>query len=577
MNIEGLTLSLLTKQLNSQLLGSKIYKVFMPTPSSLLLLVKREKDTLPVFADMSSFGPIIYIPKALPENPDVPPSFCMLLRKHLEEGRINKITQSGLDRIITFEIDLLGASSKIITKKLIFELTGSTNNIILTQDNNIIDSLKHIGSQQSSYRTVLPGREYTAPPQQNGCSLLEDTADCIIEQTLKIPAANIKKAFISATVGIGNFTADELLSYADILPQQIALEPAQKENLAQQLEYLKSKLINETAVYALISKTNQVKTILPLKPQTLAEGFSCREFADINEAIIFAAELKPIQLPQKELLQKSVTAEISKQQKKLSALENDLQQANNAEEQKIIADTIMANIYQLKKGQTAAQLINIYDGETLNISLSPLLTPVENAQSYYKKYNKYKRAQTEIITQINTATDFLAYLASLDISLMTADTKDEIEEIAQEMTSAGLIRENRKKSKAGMHKSKPLHIKLNEHTDIYIGKNNKQNDYVTFTLGAPKDFWLHTKDIPGSHVVLKTTLPEPEEADLNIAVQLAAYFSKARSGSNIPVDCTYRKYVKKPSGSKPGFVIFTNQKTYYTTPNEAVLKPLLKE
>lgn len=576
MNIEGLTLSLLTRQLNSQLLGSKIYKVFMPTPTSLLLMVKRERDTLPVFADMSAFGPIIYLPDSLPENPDVPPSFCMLLRKHLEEGRINKITQSGLDRIITFEIDLLGASSKIITKKLIFELTGSTNNIILTQDDLIIDSLKHIGSQQSSYRTILPGKEYTVPPQQNGCNLLNDEADTIIEKVLQTPAANIKKALIAATVGIGNFTADELLHAADILPQQIALEPAQKDNLSRQLTILKNKLAEHENVYALITKTNQVKTILPLEPKTFSEDFSCRAFADINEAITFAASLKPVQLPQKEILQKLTAAEISKQQKKLSALENDLQQANNAEEQKVIADTVMANIYQLQKGQTSAQLINIYDGTELNITLSPLLTPVENAQAYYKKYNKYKRAQTEIITQIDTATDFLSYLETLDISLLTADTKDEIEEIALEMASAGLLKENRKKQKS-MHKSKPLHIRLNEHTDIYIGKNNKQNDHVTFTIGAPKDFWLHTKDIPGSHVILKTTLPEPDAADLHTAAQLAAYFSKARSGSNVPVDCTYRKYVKKPSGSKPGFVIFTNQKTYYITPDEAVLKPLLQE
>lgn len=577
MNIEGLTLSLLTKYLNKELLGSKIYKISMPTPSSLLLSLKREKDTLPLLIDLSSFGPIMYVPKHVPPNPDTPPSFCMLLRKHLEDGRINRITQSGLDRIITLEIDLLGASSKIITKKLIIELTGNNNNIILTQDDIIIDCMKHVGRQQSSYRSILPGKEYVSPPPQSGCNILNDSADNLVRTLRQTPAANIKKAFIAATVGIGNFTADEILSAADILPQQITLNEMQIKNLTAQITSSQNKILHEETVFALISRTNQVKTILPLAPQLVPEGFSIQQFNDINEAIVFAATLKPIQLPQKEQLQKIVSAETAKQQKKAAALQKDLKAANNAETQKIIADTIMANIYQLQKGQDSAQLLNIYDGSTITVQLSPMLTPVENAQSYYKKYNKYKRAQAEITSQIKITEELLAYLASLDISLTTANTKNEVEEIAAEMAAAKLLKTTKKKIKGAISRSKPLHISLNGSTDIYIGKNNKQNDFVTFSVGAPKDLWLHTKDIPGSHIILKTTLPEPADEDINIAVQLAAYFSKARGDSNIPVDCTYRKYVKKPSGSKPGFVIFTNQKTYYTTPDDKIVKNLIKE
>ena len=167
-------------------------------------------------------------------------------------------------------------------------------------------------------------------------------------------------------------------------------------------------------------------------------------------------------------------------------------------------------------------------------------------------------------------------MASLDSSLMTAVTKNEIEEIRQEMIAADLIKEIGKKKKSMAQKSMPLHIKLSEEADIYIGKNNKQNDYVTFTIGGPKDLWFHTKDIPGSHLILKTSLPEYRQEDIDLAVQLAAYFSKARNGSNVPVDCVQRRYVKKPAGSKPGFVIFTNQKTYYTTPDEARLQKLLE-
>lgn len=579
MNLEGLTLKLVTDTLSRELLNSKIYKVFMPNPHALLLLVRRTRDTNALLADMNGGSPALYIPEQLPENSETPPTFCMLLRKHLEEGRITRITQSGLDRIITLEIDMLGASSKIITKKLIFELTGKNSNIILTQDDIIIDSLKHVGAAQSSYRAIQPGKPYVAPPPQSGLNLLTAAPADIVQAANAVPAASFLKAFIGATTGIGKATAQELLQAADIVPQEVRLDNASCTALADVIAKLQSRLNaaeQEQPVYALISRTNQVKTILTLPPQLLEQGMHAREFANINSAINFAMSLKPIQLPQHEQLQKLVTGEIAKHKKKLAALEQDLAHAENAEEQRMLADTIMANIYQLRKGQTQAELINIYDGESVTVQLSPILSPTENAQAYYKRYNKYKRAQSEVALQITATEEMLQYLASLDSSLLTATRKSEIEEIRQEMIAADLIKVVGKKKKSALQKSQPLHIRLSEDTDLYIGKNNRQNDYVTFSIGGPRDLWFHTKDIPGSHIILKTTLPEAREEDIALAVELAAYFSKAREGSSVPVDCVQRRYVKKPSGSKPGFVIFTNQKTYYATPDAQKLEKYLK-
>lgn len=576
MNLEGLTLKLLTDYLNKNLLGSKIYKISMPTPHSLLLLVKRERSTAAVLADLGGCGPVIYLPDKLPENPDTPPAFCMLLRKHLEEGRINRIIQSGLDRVITFEVDMLGASSKIITKKIVFELTGKNSNIILVQDNIILDALRHVNAQQSSYRTILPGKEYVSPPPQEGLNLLESDPAAITEQITAIPAANILKALISGTTGIGKSTALALLQTADILPNQVALENAEKNNLTKQITLLQHNMQHQEKVYAVIGKTNQVKTLLVMPPVQPEAGTHIKEFTCINDAVNFAAALKPIQLPKHEQLQKITTAEISRQKKKLLVLQNDLDKAQNAEEQKIYADTLMANIYQIKKGQAKASLYNIYDNSLVEIALSPELTAVENAQAYYKRYNKYKRAQTELCQQIIATEDLLQYLGSIEASLLTAVTKTEIEEISQELTAAGLIRDNKKKNKLSAAKPQPLQLRISDDSTVYIGKNNRQNDYVTFTIGGPNDLWFHTKDIPGSHVILKTSLPQPTEQDIDIAVQLAAYFSKARSSSNIPVDCTQRRFVKKPSGSKPGFVIFTNQKTYFTTPDETKINQILE-
>lgn len=578
MNLEGLTLKLVNDHLKEELLGGKIYRVFMPTPHSLLLMIKRDRDTTALLAELNGGSPALYIPKQLPENPDVPPAFCMLLRKHLEEGRITAIKQQDLDRIITLEIDMLGASSKIITKKLIFELTGKNSNIILEQEGIIIDSIKHIGASQSSYRLILPGKEYVAPPPQSGLNPLTANPMELVRIANAAPAATFFKGFIANTVGLGKYTASELLTAADIIINQVKLEPAEEKALAATISNLQERLNGNgpKPAYAIIGRTNQVKTILTLQPQILETGASVKEFSNINDAICYAMSLKPIQLPQHEQLQKLVSAETAKLEKKLQALTKDLNNAQDAEAQRMLADTIMANIYQIKKGQTSADLINIYDGEPVTVSLSPILSPTENAQAYYKRYNKYKRAQVEVQLQMEAAKEMLQYLASLDSSLMTAVTKAEVEEIRQEMIASDLIKEIGKKKKSLAQKSMPLHIKLNDEADLYIGKNNKQNDYVTFTMGGPRDLWFHTKDIPGSHLILKTTLPEYRQSDIDIAVQLAAYFSKARSGSNIPVDCVQRRYVKKPAGSKPGFVIFTNQKTYYTTPDETLINKLLE-
>ena len=577
MNLEGITLKLVTDHLNRELLGSKIYRVYMPNPHTVLLLVRRKSDTSALVADLNGGSPALYVPEKLPENPETPPSFCMLLRKHLEEGRITKIYQSDLDRIITLEIDMLGQSSKIITKKLVCELTGKNSNLILTQDGMIIDSLKHVGAAQSSYRSILPGKEYVAPPPQSGLNLLTADPAEIVRAAGNLPSATFAKAFVSATTGVGKATAGELLAAADILPQTVRLEPAEASALAQRIAELQQRLQGEAAVpvYALVSPTNQVKTILVLPPTELASGLSVRQFSDINSAINFAVSLTPIQLPQHEQLQKLVSAESAKLTRKLQALREDLLHAEDAEGQRMLADTLMANLYQLRKGHTSAELVNIYDGTPVTIKLNPVLSPTDNAQAYYKRYNKFKRAQSEVRQQLEATESALAYLASLDASLMTATTKNEIEEIRQEMVAQGLLKEMGKKKKTPLQKSQPLHIKLREGVDLYIGKNNKQNDYVTFTIGGPRDLWLHTKDIPGSHIIMKAAAPQ--EGDIALAVELAAYFSKARSGSNVPVDCVERRYVKKPAGAKPGFVIFTNQRTYYATPEEQRLAPYLQQ
>ena len=236
----------------------------------------------------------------------------------------------------------------------------------------------------------------------------------------------------------------------------------------------------------------------------------------------------------------------------------------------------MAALYQIEKSALSCMIPNIYDGTPLQVELSPLLTPAENAQKYYKKYNKLKRAQKEVAMQLSEAEDLLAYLESVEESLNFSSTRLETDEIREELQKAGIVPASKKKRPSPI-KSKPVKIAFSDKTVIFIGRNNRQNDEVTFKIGARNDLWLHTQKIPGSHVLVKSLLPEPEPEALQTAIQLAAWFSKARGGSQIPVDCVLRSNVKKPAGSRPGFVIFTNQKTYYTTPDENYIKTLLQK
>ena len=574
MNLEGITINVLTAELQKRLLGGKIYKIFMPNRNCLLLLIKTESTTLSLAADFSGGSPYLYLPEKTPERPDTPPAFCMLLRKHLEEGRITKIEQSGLDRVITIEISSIGSARQIIAKQLIFELTGKNANIIFTAEGVILDSLKHVNKAQSSYRQILPGLPYLTPPPQNGLNILTVAPADIVSAAQNLPLAPAK-ALIAATTGIGQYTAAQLLKAAGI-----EIDDNNAAQLANAIAALQQKVSEVKAgaapVYAVVTRTNNVKTVLPFKPVQLVESETVKEFANLNSAVDFAQSLAPVQLPEQEVLTKTVTAETEKLIKKATVLREELAAAEDAEQQRIIADTLMANLYRIRKGSSEITVENIYDGTPLTVALAPDLTANENAQKYYKRYNKLKRAQTEIKEQLKLTEEAVEYLGSIDVALKLVQTRAEVAEIKTELATAGFITIKNTKNKMPQAKSTPTVIKLSADTTLYFGKNNKQNDYVTFSVGSGNDLWFHTKNIPGSHVILKTTLPVPEDNDIQTAANLAAYFSKARGGSKVPVDSTLRKFVKKPGGAKPGFVIYTNQTTYYVTPDEEQIQKLLK-
>ena len=579
MNLEGIALYALTDYLKREITGSRIYKIGMPSAHVVYFSLRREYDTIHLIMDVNGGSPSVRIAAAAPGNPQEPPAFCMLLRKHLEEGKITQVRQYGLDRVIELEISLLGRTGRIIIKQIIIELTGKNANLVFAEDGKILDSIKHINPLMNSVRVIQPGYAYNPPPPQTGLNILTAVPEEIVEAIPDEVTGSLWKQLVNVTTGIGKASALQLLSAARIPLSATYLTPMDRNHLVSAITDLQANVTANPAAQpatALITGSNQCQTVFPFPIAYIPEGCRPETFPGMNDALCHAARLQPVQLPEQELLQKTVLSELRKTEKKISALEHDLSLSNDADTFRIIADSLMAALYQIQKGASSCSVPNIYDGTLLQVALSPVLTPAENAQKYYKKYNKLKRAQEEIAIHLAEATDMRTWLESVDESLRLATTRQETEEIKEELQTAGILPVPKRKPHAS-GKSSPLQIVFSESTRIYIGKNNRQNEEVTFRIATGSDLWLHVQKIPGSHVVIKTTLPEPEPEALDAAVRLAAYFSKARGGSRVPVDCVPRRFVKKPPGARPGFVIFTNQKTFYTTPDEAFIKNLLEK
>ena len=290
MNLEGITLNILTKNLQTAPIGGKTAKIFMPTPASLLLVVRNGKDTMSLLADFSGDSPLLYLPDNIPENPDKPPAFCMLLRKHLEDGRISKIEQLGLDRIISMEIDTIGPAKQIVTKKLIFELTGRNSNIIFAENEVVLDALKHISKNMCSFRQILPNQVYNTPPEQNGASFIYADPSAIVENIINQPSKNVLQSIISTTTGIGKFTALEILYRNDINLDTVNF-PVEKTNrfiqeLTDMQNNVKDHIVKKLPVYGILTQTNRMNTIVLTKPLHLDKTkFLIREFPDLNTAV----------------------------------------------------------------------------------------------------------------------------------------------------------------------------------------------------------------------------------------------------------------------------------------------------
>jgi predicted ribosome quality control (RQC) complex YloA/Tae2 family protein len=569
MSFDGVVTRAITEELKQNILGGRISKIYQPYKQELLIQIRANGQTFKLLISANPSYSRLHFTNEAYDNPSEPPMFCMLLRKHLEGNVITSIDQLDMERIIYIETRGRNELGDETVKRLIIEIMGKHSNIVLVEkDRNVIlDSIKHISPAVNRHRTILPGYEYMSPPAQEKFNPLTIDEDMFLKK-LDFNAGKLANQIVGAFSGISPLLAAEVVHQAGVNG---------KKALAQSFFSLIEKINQHTFQPSImIGKEKEYFYALPLWHL----GGEIKKFNTTSELLdrfYYGKAERDRVRQQGHDLERFIRNEKEKNDKKLVKLGKTLQDAGKAKEYQLLGELLTANMFKLKKGLKSIEVENYYDESNsyITIALNPLKSPSENAQSYYLKYQKAKKSVHFVLEQIEKAKEEKSYFESLLQQMETASPKD-IQEIREELEEEGYVKAKQKK---GNKKNKPQKPILEEYTSstgetILVGKNNKQNDYLTNKIAHREEWWFHTKDIPGSHVVIKQT--DPDESSVLEAANLAAYFSKARNSSSVPVDYTKVKYVKKPNGSKPGFVIYDNQQTVYVTPNEDLVLQLKK-
>jgi predicted ribosome quality control (RQC) complex YloA/Tae2 family protein len=569
MAFDGIMTRAVTNELHEKLATGRIMKIYQPTDTDIVMQVRTRNGNVRLLLSASLSFPRIHLTNASYQNPLEAPMFCMLLRKYCEGAIIERIYQVDMERIVHIDIrgrDELGDDR---TKRIVLEIMGRHSNLILVdpQSGAIHDGLHHVTPAVSRYRVVLPGRPYVAPPPQHKLHPLTATKDDFFRR-IQLNEGKIAKQIVASFEGISPLIANEIVHRAG-LPTQNALWNAFSEVMG---------LVRQHAYTPMLIHTEK-KEYFSVIPLTHLSAPDNETFTSVSECLeTFYHEKAERDTVKQRIhdLARLVTNERNKNAKKIEKLQETKKQAEDARKYQVFGELITANIYQITRGQTEANVINYYEEESpsITIPLDPTLTPSENAQAYFKRYTKAKNSLAVVDDQIAAAEEEVRYLDTVLQQIEDASLAD-IEEIREELTEQGYLRARPSKLK----KTKPKNPVLERYTSsegvtIYVGKNNKQNDYLTNRLAASTDTWLHTKDIPGSHVVIRGD--NFGEATLSEAATLAAYYSKARQSSQVPVDYTLIRNVKKPKGAKPGFVTYEQQKTLFVTPNDEIIRALIK-
>ena len=565
MNLDGLTMSVLAKELNERLQTGQIQKLYQIDKTTLLFKIRALNDDQNLIITVGA-TPAMYLSKPLQDLPKEPSSLCMFLRKHIEGSRIVKVEQINGDRIMCIQTDKLEMDGSITSTFIYVELMGKYSNCIFVQDGVILESLIHVSPLMNRERSISPKLHYELPPNANRVSLMDFDYDEIKNLLTSFGDGTVQQSIRAIFNGFGKPLLDEVLLTANLSGNEIIsdLIPTQVDALAKALYELKIKLNESNGLLTLINDNNKKAhaTFILQNYKVL------KEYSTISEALEESIHnTKSIHTADKEL-EKILTAAIKKEEGRHQKIKDELDDTNKMDIYKLYGDILMINAHLQVQYEPSIQLPNLLseDGELLTIPLKPNLTIVENGQWYYKLYTKLKNRMVSGEYQLNASTTKLEYLKSILYSISLATTRESLEEIRKECMDAGIIKKSKKPLSYKLGKSNYIHLTIDE-GEIFIGRNNQQNEYLTHRFAKPTDIWFHTQDIQGSHLILRLNV-EPDDMILSKVAQYAAYFSKARETSKVPVDYTYIKNIKKPPGSPLGFVIFSTHQTMIVEPKK---------
>lgn len=559
MAFDGITISGIVKELNDTILNGRIYKIAQPETDELLITIKTPSGQKRLSISASASLPLIFLTEENKPSPMTAPNFCMLLRKYIGNGRIVAITQPSLERIIQFDIEHLDELGDICRKRLIVEIMGKHSNIIFCNDKEmILDSIKHVSAQMSSVREVLPGRDYFIPETTNKLNPLTVKEEEFKEVLLGKPMP-IGKGIYNSFTGISPVAAEEICHLSSIDSDLPAKEFSEDilAHLFRQFTYFFDQIREGSfspVIYYYEGSTKEF-SVLPLSHLLDCEA---QNYDSISEVIrtYYASKNVQTRIRQKSVdLRKVVQTALERNRKKYDLQQKQLRDTENREKYKIYGELLHVYGYNVPEGAKKLDAFNYYTNEDISIPLDPQKTTAENAQKYFEKYNKQKRTYEALTELIKETHDEIVYLESISNALDIARTEDDLIQIKEELIQTGFVRRKFTKKKVKIQ-SKPLHYISSDGYHMYVGKNNLQNEELTFHFANGNDWWFHAKGAPGSHVIVRTNGDELPDRTFEEAGRLAAYYSKNSKAEKVEIDYIEKKHVKKPAGGKPGFVVY---------------------
>lgn len=559
MAFDGITIANIVHELREILLDGRINKIAQPEEDELLLTIKTQSGQRRLYISASASLPLIYLTETNKPSPMVAPNFCMLLRKHINNGRITDITQPKLERIIRFEIEHLDELGDLCKKYLVVEIMGKHSNIIFCNENNrIIDSIKHVSAQMSSVREVLPGRDYFIPETVEKLNPLEVSfADFSAMLTSK--PTGLAKAIYTSFTGVSPVVAEEIcyISGIDssITPKELS-EDVLVHLYKQFVLFFENvhKGLFTPCIYYNQGEPKEFSSV----PLSHFGEYERKAFESVSLLLenYYASKNNITRIRQKSVdLRKIVLTALERNRKKYDLQSKQLKDTENRDKYRVYGELINVYGYGLEPNAKHLKCLNYYTNEEIMIPLDSTKTPQENSQKYFDKYNKQKRTYEALVSLIEETRNEIVYLESVSTALDIAMSEDDLNQIKEELIAAGYVRRKFTKQKTKIN-SKPFHYISSDGYHMYVGKNNIQNEELTFNFATGNDWWFHAKGCPGSHVIVKTNGDELPDRTFEEAGKLAAYYSKNRGSEKVEIDYIEKKHIKKPKGGKPGFVVY---------------------